>query len=331
MEKKVLCIGNALVDKVCLLENDDLLVEEGLPKGSMQLITEESSKRLQAITGSLKFEMATGGSAANTASGTANLGIATAYIGMVGRDGLGDFYIDDMKKNNIETKFFRSPTTQTGLALAFVSKDGERTFATYLGAALELNAGNLDKDLFSGYDYVHIEGYLISNRSLFSKILELSKSVGAKISMDLASYNVVEENVDFLRSVCKGVEIIFANEQEAEAFSGMNAVKSVDYISGYANISVVKLGEKGSLISCGDKTIRVQEVKRAKVDTTGAGDLYAGGFLAGLCQGRNLEQCGIMGSILAGNVIEIMGTKMDEKRWQNIRREISEKTGQVNI
>lgn len=331
MGKKVLCIGNALVDKVCLLENDDLLINESLPKGSMQLITEERSKRLQKIAGSLKSEMATGGSAANTASGTANLGVGTAYIGMVGNDEIGDFYVDDMKKNNIETKFFRSSTTQTGLALAFVSKDGERTFATYLGAALELNAENLNKDLFTGYDYIHIEGYLISNRSLFSRILELGKSIGAKISMDLASYNVVEENVDFLRNVCKGVEIIFANEQEAEAFSGIDAVRAVDDISSFANISVVKLGENGSLISCGGNKIKVQEVRRDKIDTTGAGDLYAGGFLAGLCQGYNLEQCGIMGSILAGNVIEIMGTKMDEKRWQNIRREIVERIGQVNI
>jgi sugar/nucleoside kinase (ribokinase family) len=231
--------------------------------------------------------------------------------------------MEDMQKNNIKTNFFKSETTQTGLALALVSKDGERTFATHLGAAIELNASLITKELFEGYDYLHIEGYLISNRDLFKKIIECGKLSGCKISIDLASYNVVEENLEFLQKVCKGVEVIFANEQEAEAFTKTSAEEAVHIIAQYANIAVVKLGAKGSIIKHNGEITTIQEVKREKIDTTGAGDLYASGFLAGLCQDLPLNQCGKMGSVLAGNVIEIMGTKMCPERWSKIKEEIA--------
>ncbi|MEE1096831.1 MAG: adenosine kinase [Bacteroidales bacterium] len=321
---KVVCIGNALVDKVCLLPNDDILREENLPKGSMQLINSEESKRLKTRLEELKSEIATGGSAANTANGIANLGVSTTYIGMVGNDELGDFYEKDMKENNISTHIFRSPDMATGLALALVSKDGERTFATHLGAAVTLSADNINETLLEGYDYLHIEGYLISNNELFNKIIDCAKKCGVKISIDLASYNVVEENLEYLKTVCKGVEIIFANEDEARAFTQKDAEAALDEIAEYANIAVVKIGAKGSLIKHNGQKMRIEETKRNKIDTTGAGDMYAGGFLAGLCKGEDLTKCGKLGSILAGNVIEIMGTKMDAQRWTKIEEEIAE-------
>jgi sugar/nucleoside kinase (ribokinase family) len=321
---KVVCIGNALVDKVCLLPNDDILREENLPKGSMQLINSEESKRLKTRLEELKSEIATGGSAANTANGIANLGVSTTYIGMVGNDELGDFYEKDMKGNNISTHIFRSPDMATGLALALVSKDGERTFATHLGAAVTLSADNINETLLEGYDYLHIEGYLISNNELFNKIIDCAKKCGVKISIDLASYNVVEENLEYLKTVCKGVEIIFANEDEARTFTQKNAEAALDEIAEYANIAVVKIGAKGSLIKHNGQKMRIEETKRNKIDTTGAGDMYAGGFLAGLCKGEDLTKCGKLGSILAGNVIEIMGTKMDAQRWTKIEEEIAE-------
>ncbi len=321
---KVVCIGNALVDKVCLLPNDDILREENLPKGSMQLINSEESKRLKTRLEELKSEIATGGSAANTANGIANLGVSTTYIGMVGNDELGDFYEKDMKENNISTHIFRSPDMATGIALALVSKDGERTFATHLGAAVTLSADNINETLLEGYDYLHIEGYLISNNELFNKIIDCAKKCGVKISIDLASYNVVEDNLEYLKTVCKGVEIIFANEDEARAFTQKDAEAALDEIAEYANIAVVKIGAKGSLIKHNGQKMRIEETKRNKIDTTGAGDMYAGGFLAGLCKGEDLTKCGKLGSILAGNVIEIMGTKMDAQRWTKIEEEIAE-------
>ncbi len=324
MSKKVLCLGNALVDIITQLESDSILETLNLPKGSMQLVDREVSEMVQKATSELKSSLQTGGSAANTANGIANLGVGSAFIGMVGEDKYGEFYIKDMKDNSIEPRFFRSENTPTGCAVALVSKDGERTFATYLGAAIELNADLLTNELFKGYDYFHIEGYLIVNHALIRKAIELAKQEGLKVSIDFASYNVVEENLEFLNDICRNVDIIFANEQEAQAFTNKNAEESLEIISKICEIAVVKIGKKGSLIKSGDKKVVIGKRERTCVDTTGAGDMYAAGFLAGLCMGKGLEDCGQMGSILASEVIEVYGAKMDSTAWERIRKEIEQ-------
>src|SRR5574344_685578 len=323
MSKKVLCLGNALVDIITQLESDSILETLNLPKGSMQLVDSDVSKMVQNATSALKSSLQTGGSAANTANGIANLGVGSAFIGMVGEDKLGEFYINDMVENSIEPRFFKSKTTSTGCAVALVSKDGERTFATYLGAAIELKAELLSKELFQGYDYFHIEGYLIVNNDLIRKAIELAKQEGLKVSIDFASYNVVEENLDFLNEICKSVDIIFANEQEAKAFTNKEAEDAIDDIAEICEIAVVTIGKRGSLIKNGDNKIVIGKRERTCIHTTGAGDMYAAGFLAGLCEGRSLEVCGQMGSILASEVIEVYGAKMDSLTWDRIKKEIS--------
>lgn len=290
----------------------------------MQLVDKDKLTMIKHYTSSLKSQKQTGGSAANTANGIANLSLGSAYIGMVGDDEFGDFYTRDMIDNSIEPRFFKSETTQTGQALALISKDGERTFATYLGAAIEMNESLLSEGVFKNHDYFHIEGYLVSNQALVRKAIGIAKSLGLKISIDLASYNIVEENLDFLKEICKDVDIIFANEDEARAFTGREAEEALDIISEFSGISIVKIGKKGSLIKANGKKYSINEVKRNLLDTTGAGDMYAAGFLAGLCQDRPIDVCGKMGSILAGNVIEIYGAKMDNIRWGKIKKEISE-------
>jgi len=322
MSKKILCLGNALVDIITQLESDNTLEELSLPKGSMQLVDVELSSQIKGSTSHLRSSLQTGGSAANTANGVANLGIGSGYIGMVGADELGEFYSNDMIENSIEPKFFKSNTTPTGRAIALISEDGERTFATYLGAAVELSAELLWAELFKGYDYFHIEGYLIVNHDLITRAIDLARQEGLKVSIDFASYNVVEENLEFLKNILKKVDIIFANEDEAKAFTSQDAEESAKTISEYCDIAVVKLGKKGSLIRSKDREIRINIKKREVVDTTGAGDMYAAGFLAGLSMDKDLEVCGRMGSILAGNVIEVYGAKMDKERWIRIREEI---------
>ncbi|MFA7081534.1 MAG: adenosine kinase [Bacteroidales bacterium] len=322
MSKKVLCLGNALVDIITQLESDTTLEKLNLPKASMQLVDQELLKSIQESTSNLPSTLQTGGSAANTANGIANLGIDSGYIGMVGEDELGEFYAKDMLDNSIEPKFFKSKTTPTGRAIALISKDGERTFATYLGAAIELSADLLRKELFEGYDYFHIEGYLIVNNALIKRAIELAKQEGLKVSIDFASYNVVEDNLQFLKDILKNVDIIFANEEEAKSFTQQEPLSALITISEYCEIAIVKIGEKGSLIKSKEKEFIISSSKRAKVDTTGAGDMYAAGFLAGLCLDKDLEHCGKMGSILAGNVVEVYGAKMDSERWTKIKEEI---------
>ena len=321
--KKVLGMGNALVDIMTRLENDELLDSFSLPKGSMQLVDLPFIEKLGESTKELSKQQTSGGSAANTIHGLANLDIETGFIGKVGRDELGQFFKSDMIHCGIQPKLFESDSP-TGRAMALVSPDSERTFATYLGAAVEISAGNLSVNLFTGYDYFHVEGYLVQDHNLIEIALKLAKEAGLTVSLDLASYNVVETNLDFLKRIVKDyVDIVFANEEEAKAFTGKPPEKALNEMSGMSDIAIVKVGNKGSLIKRRKEIVKTGIIQAQSLDTTGAGDLYAAGFLYGLIHNLSIDKCGQVGALLAGKVIEIIGAKIPEKTWQEIRKQIN--------
>ncbi len=316
---KFLGLGNALVDILVQLPNDAKLFELNLPKGSMQLVDAERMQSILAQTEGLPRTLAAGGSAANTIHGLANLGMSTAFIGKVGDDSFGQAFAKDMIQNGI-TPIMLKGNAESGRALAFITPDSERTFAVYLGAAIEMTPNDLDPSLFNGYTHFHIEGYLVQNHGLVRKAVELAKQSGCSISLDLASYNVVDENRDFLREVVKNyVDIVFANEEEAKAFTGKTPVEALHELGKLADIAVVKLGADGSLIKQGETTFEVGVIEVSSIDTTGAGDLYAAGFLYGLSKGLSLLKCGEIGAILSGHVIEVLGPKMDGIRWSKVK------------
>ena len=326
MNRKVICVGNALTDVIRVIENDNVLAELKLPKGSMQMIDSDTQKQFLNKTKHYSTTMVSGGSAANTANAIAKLGIDSAYVGMVGVDEYGDFFIQDMEESGVRSIVSKSNNNETGVALTFVSQDGERTFATNLGAALDLNPSLLKEEDFKNYNYVHIEGYQIYNRPLIEAIFSIAKTNNLKISIDLASYNVVTENREYIISLCKQASVIFANEDEAFALTNLAPEDAVKEIATYCDIAVVKIGEKGSLISNNKEVFTIEaDTNRQKKDTTGAGDVYAGGFLAALCQDLDLQTCGKWGTIAAGGVIEVFGTKMDNYCWEVIRQKIAMK------
>lgn len=318
-KKKVLGLGNALVDIMTQLEDESLLQTFGLPKGSMQLVDKTKSDEVVKGTKHLKSSLAAGGSAANTINGLAKLGASCGFIGKIGKDEMGRFFVNDMKNSGIEPFFIQSET-ESGRAVALVSPDSERTFATFLGASVELSDKDLKQADFKGYDYLHIEGYLVQNHALIEKALQLAKAEGLQVSLDLASYNVVEENLAFLQEMSKKyVDILFANEEEARAFTGeSDPEKALDLIAESVAIAIVKVGKNGSFIKKDGKKYKVGVIKAVSIDTTGAGDLYAGGFLFGLMNDLSLEKAGEIGAVLSGNVIEVIGAKMDEQRWTKI-------------
>lgn len=321
--KRILGIGNALVDVLMRIEKDDLLKGFNLPKGSMQLIDMGAAIEIENKTKEIPKEIAAGGSAANTINGLANLGVSCGYIGKIGNDLFGQLFKEDMEKRGVEANLFTG-TLETGRANTFITSDGERTFGTFLGSAVELSADDLSKEIFKTYDYLHIEGYLVFNHDLIEKALQLAKEAGLKISLDMASYNVVEANKDFLdKMVREYVDILFANEEEAKAFTGKEPEAAVKEIAEMCDIAVVKIGEKGSLIRSDGNSYTAGIIKANCMDTTGAGDLYAAGFLYGLAQGRSLEECGKLGAVLGGNVIEVIGAKMDDARWEKIKSSIA--------
>ena len=198
---------------------------------------------------------------------------------------------------------------------------------TFLGAALEMRDDEITPQLFDGYDCLYIEGYLVQDHRLIAQAVRTAKSCGLQISLDLASYNVVEENLEFLHELVAGqVDILFANEQEAAAFSGdSNPLESLDKIGKHCPMVIVKVGKHGAYIKHRGKVEHVGIVASARrVDTTGAGDYYAAGFLAGLCRGLSMEQCGTIGAVVSGHVIEVVGPTIDEHRWEDIRKKIEE-------
>jgi len=315
--KKIIGIGNALVDVMTIINDDKILESFGLPKGSMQLVDGAQSENIKKGTSECKKSLSSGGSAANTIHGLAKLGADTGFIGSVGKDETGDFFENDMLSAGVKT-FLTRRDSKTGTSVAIVSPDSERTMATHLGAAIELGAEDLNPDFFKNYNLLYLEGYLILNKPLVVKACELAKANNMKIALDLASYNVVEDNLSDLKEIIeKYIDIVFANEEEAKAFTGCPPYEALNIISGMCEVAVIKVGKEGSFIKRGEEVIKVGTIQVQSVDTTGAGDLYAAGFLFGYAGDFSLEYCGQFGSILAGNVIEVVGAKMDEDRWNN--------------
>jgi sugar/nucleoside kinase (ribokinase family) len=320
--KKVLGLGNALVDIMTRLDHDDYLPAFGLPKGSMTLVDAQRSKKIYDETVHLQKTVRSGGSAANTIHGLANLGVETGFIGKIGRDEMGKVFHDDMIAAGINTHLSQDDNP-TGRAIALVSPDTERTFATYLGAAVEMNHHDLDGEIFSQYDIFHIEGYIVQNHSLLESALKLAREKAMLISLDMASYNVVAANRDFLEEMIKKyVDIVFANEDEARSLTGKEPEEALEELAGMCEVAVVKIGREGSLVKNGNSKFEIGVIPVKSVDTTGAGDLYASGFLYGMVNGFDLKKCGTIGSILAGKVIENIGPKIDEERWRVIYRMI---------
>jgi sugar/nucleoside kinase (ribokinase family) len=316
---KVLGMGNALVDILIRLESDDLLDKLNLPKGSMQLVDRTFARELEERSAGTGIKRASGGSAANTIHGLAELGIETGYIGKIGHDELGDFFEQDLKRAGIKPFLFYGQA-DTGRAVTLISPDSERTFAVYLGAALEQTAEDISSGLFSGYEYFHIEGYLLQNHELIETAIRFARENGLKVCLDLASYNVVEENLEFLKKLIPlYVDILFANEEEALAFTGREPAQALADLSEMAEIAVVKTGDKGSLIRKGKEEFEIGIIRTDCIDTTGAGDLYAAGFLYGLINKMSMQRCGEIGALLAGKVIEEAGAKISSRKWGEIR------------
>ena len=186
-----------------------------------------------------------------------------------------------------------------------------------------------DGSMFEGYDYLYVEGYLVQNHALILRAVELAKYMGLKICLDLASYNVVEADKEFFNLLLtEYVDIVFANEEEARAFTGATPERALEQLHELCEIAVVKLGAGGSMIMRKGEKVTVEAMPVSEVlDTTAAGDFYAAGVLYGLLHGYELRQCAEVGSLLAGHVIQTLGTKLDAASWDEIRMEVSRITG----
>ena len=320
---KIIGMGNALVDVLVRIDDDSLLEKLHLPKGSMQLIQEDTLSEIRKYTSGMKIHRSTGGSAGNTVCALAALGANPGFIGKVGQDETGAFFGDTLRQRGVNA-LLATCDLPSGIASTFISTDGERTFGTYLGAAATLRAEDLSRKMFAGYNYLYIEGYLLQDHDLMLRAVQLAKEEGLQVCLDMASYNVVEAERDFFdQLIVKYVDIVFANESEALAYTGKAPHEALEEIASKCSIAVVKTGKEGSLVKKGTEVIQLLSCPVDNVlDTTGAGDFYAAGFMYGLPCGYSLEKCVQISTILATAVIQEVGTTLPAKKWDEIKLNI---------
>ena len=330
--KSILGIGNALTDILAILPDDTLLKKYHLPLGSMQHVDMETGDRIWSALKEVGVKYVPGGSAANTITCTSIFGMPSGYIGKIGDDELGQLFKSTMEQFGVKTTMLHSDKS-SGRCMVFITgANAERTFADYMGAALEMGPEDLKTEFFEGYDYFHIEGYLVQNQELIAKAVQMAKEAGCIISIDMASYNVVESNNAFLHNlVDKYVDIVFANESEARAFTKLKgAEEGLRELAKHCDIAILKVGKDGSWVKQKAEEYYIPAWPAKPVDATGAGDTYAAGFLYAHSLGLPLKACGEVGSIIAAKVVEVVGTKIDIPRWRDAKLEIKDLIAKIN-
>jgi sugar/nucleoside kinase (ribokinase family) len=275
---------------------------------------EKEAKALLAKVEGMNRTLSPGGSGANTIYGVSVLGGTSAFSGKVGIDDYGRIYESETIKSKVKATFSRHETLPTGYAITFITPDKERTFAVYPGAAATMEEKDVNIGDIKRSRIFHIEGYMLEDRRMRDVSIyavEQAKRLGVKISVDLGDPGIVSRNRDSLVNfVEKYADVVFANEQESMNFSMMRSEKAVEYISGLAEVGVVKLGARGSIVRKGKTTYRIAPFNCGVIDTTGAGDMYASGFLYSLSNGYGLDVCGTVGSYFASKVVGKMGARL---------------------
>ncbi|MFH1156595.1 MAG: adenosine kinase [Pseudomonadota bacterium] len=313
-------IGSALVD-LLIHENDDFLENLGKKKGGMTLV---GDSEIQAILEKTSQDPAvvSGGAACNTLVGIGRLGGQARFIGQRGQDSYGDLFDRHLKQAGVEPVLSRSETP-TGKVLSVITPDAQRSMFTFLGAASELSPESISPDLFRDTAIVMVEGYLLFNRDLMLAALKSARAAGAKIALDLASFEVVEASRPILGDlVADFVDILIANEDEARAYTGhSDEAKALEVLARNVSVAVLKVGKRGSYLSSGNETLRIEPVAgREARDTTGAGDLWAAGFLYGLAHGYSMERSGRIASACGYEVCQVIGAHIPEAGWERVRR-----------
>ncbi len=319
--QRIVGVGSALVD-ILVMADDDFVARTGVPKGGMAYFEPAVIDRVLAEAAA-RPEVVPGGAACNTISGVACLGGNSRFLGKRGNDDFGDRFEAALAVNGVETMLVRAPTP-TGRVLSLITPDSQRTMLTYLGAAAEMVTNEIPPDFFQDGAIALIEGYLVYNRDLFRYAMQTAHKAGLRIALDLASFTVVQENLQELKSIVhQYVDILIANEDEACAFTGQeDETAALRSLADQAELAVMKLGARGSQMIFGNQIIRIASIEGpGVVDTTGAGDLWASGFLYGLVRGMPLDRCGHLASVCGFEVCRVIGATIPEEGWQRIRQQ----------
>ncbi len=321
---KLIGVGSPIVDAIAQIDDAFLDQVDG-DKGGMVLVDAPTIEGLVSKLDSAPIK-APGGSAGNTLFALAKLGANTAFVGKTGNCENGSYYRDRFTELGGDSSRFKIGEVANGRCLSLVTPDSERTLRTDLGAAMTLAPEEISADDFAGCAHAHIEGYLLFNEALMRAVLKAAKAAGCTISLDLASFEVVNATKPILEDILRDyVDIVFANEEEADAFTALGE----DYeamalqLAELCEIAAVKIGPRGSYVAQGSTVEKVEPVLAENViDTTAAGDFWAAGFLYGWSQQRPLAECAKIGSILGAAVVQVQGSLISEQTWAEILQQI---------
>lgn len=323
--KSIIGLGNAITDIFISLPDNIVLERSHLSPGSVTHVDEATVLEILAAVEGVERVEVPGGSAANTVAAASYLGMCGAFVGKTGRDAIGENYRKELAANGVVPHI---PTGKrgSGVSLVFsVAGGAEKTIVTSPGAALELSEDEICNELFKGYNYLHLEGYLLRCPGVVEKALEIARRKGMTISFDLGNSRIVENNLQLVRSlVSEYVDILFANEDEARALTGLEGAEAALELSGRGcgMTAVVKMGEKGSVVCRGGELFNVAAESVEVADTVGAGDAYAAGFLFAYSLGFPLYECGCAGAITAAGAVGTVGPKIGKSGLKAIKTRI---------
>lgn len=314
-------VGSPIVDT--LIEVDDSFISQiDGDKGGMVLV---SGDEMQSLLERVPTQgiSACGGSAGNTAFALARLGASCTFLGKVGNDEAGLYYMNTFGDLGGDTSRFKVGHVPNARCLSLITPDSQRTLRTDLGAAATLDPKEISASDFLNCKHAHVEGYLLFNRDLIVQVLKSAKAAGTTVSLDLASFEVVNACKDVLPDLIRDyVDIVFANEDEAKAFLGDKPYdKLAEELQKLASIAVVKMGANGSYIAS-NQGVEFSPAQKGiqAVDTTGAGDFYAAGFLYGWLNQKPLLESGKLGALLGAEIVQVIGATLSNDRWDEIKK-----------
>jgi fructokinase len=315
MSKKILGIGNAIVD-VFVKVDDKFLLKNSLTKGSMKLIEKSEFEKLKS---SIKIEkIEAGGSVANTMAGIAYLKGNSSFIGKVNSDEFGKIYKKSLERINVDFPYIdKNENLATGASIIFITPDSERTMCTYLGISSKLSKTDIDENHIKDYDIIFLEGYLWDkgiSEEMFKHVINIAKKNSIQVAMSLSDiFCVSRHREDFFKLLLNDLNLLIGNEKEInELMSRKNLLDSIKEISKLNKLVIITKSENGSLAVLGNKIINCESVKVEKIlDLTGAGDLFASGFLKEYLNQSDIKECLQAGSKLAAKIIQKVGTRLN--------------------
>lgn len=316
--KNILGVGAALMDLLAHVD-DSFLATSGGAKGGMTLVDPQAQKDLLGRLPAPPSE-APGGSACNTLVGLARLGSQARFLGRRGADARGDRLEAALAAAGLDLALVRGPE-DNGCVLSCVTPDAQRTMFTSLGAAAAFQPSEIDGSRFDGVGLLYLEGYLLFNGPLFDRLLDIAGRRGIPVALDCGSFEVVGIFRDRLHELLgsRAISVLLANEDESQALTGTDPQPSLEWIAQHVDVAAVKLGARGALLAQGGKRAIVPAVPVGRVlDTTGAGDLWAAGFLAGLDRGLDLAAAGHLAASVAAEAIQVLGAQIPDDGWRRL-------------